>query len=43
VRQRAEAASDSPWDRHLGSANVEVPAPTNANIRRAFARRGRRK
>src|SRR5258708_32187860 len=41
VRQRAQAASQSPWERHLGSANVAVPAPTNANIRRAFAR-GRR-
>ena len=39
VRQRTQAASHSPWDRHLGSADVEVPAPTNANIRRAFARR----
>lgn len=43
VRQRTEAASQSPWDRHFGSANVAVPAPTNANVRRAFARRGRRK
>jgi hypothetical protein len=43
VRQRAEAASQSPWDRHLGSANVAVPAPTNANIRRSFTRRARRK
>jgi hypothetical protein len=43
VRQRAEAASQSPWERHLGAANVAVTAPTNANIRRAFARRGRRK
>ena len=43
VRQRAETASQSPWDRHLGSADVVVEAPTNANIRRAFARRSRRK
>lgn len=43
VRQRAKAASRSPWERHLGSANVAVPAPTNANIRRAFARSGRRR
>jgi hypothetical protein len=42
VRQRAEAAKQSPWEEHFGSANVAVPAPTNANIRRAFARRGRR-
>jgi hypothetical protein len=42
VRQRTEAASRSPWDRHLGSADVAVAAPTNANVRRAFARqRGR--
>ena len=43
VRQRAQAASQSPWEQHLGSANVAVPAPTDANIRRAFARRRRRK
>ena len=41
VRQRVEAASQSPWERHLGSADVDVPAPTNANIRRVFARRKR--
>ena len=39
VRQRAQAGSRSPWEQHLGSANVAVPPPTNANIRRAFARR----
>jgi hypothetical protein len=43
VRQRTEASSQSPWDRHLGSADIAVPAPTNANIRRAFARRARRR
>ena len=43
VRQRTQAASHSPWDRHLGSADVEVPAPTNANIRGAFARPRRQK
>jgi hypothetical protein len=43
VRQRTEAASQSPWERHLGSANVAVLAPTNTNIRRAFARPRRRK
>ena len=42
VRQRAQA-SQSPWEPHLGSANVAVSAPTNANIRRAFARRRRHK
>ena len=41
VRQRAQAASQSPWEPHLGSADVAVSAPTNANIRRAFARRRR--
>lgn len=41
VRQRAQAANQSPWQRHLGSADVAVPAPTNANIRRSFARRRR--
>lgn len=43
VRQRTEAARQSPWESHLGSADVAVPAPTNVNIRRAFARRRRRK
>ena len=43
VRQRALASSQSPWEPHLGSAQVSVPAPTNANIRRAFAQRRRRK
>jgi hypothetical protein len=43
VRRRTHAAARSPWDRHLGSANVEVPAPTNANVRRAFAGRGKHK
>ena len=43
VRRRSESAAESPWDRHLGSADVVVPAPTNANIRRAFARRAGRK
>ena len=43
VRQRAQAARHSPWEPHLGSANVAVLAPTNANIRRAFARRRRHK
>ena len=43
VRLRAEASSDSPWDRHLGAVNVAVPAPTNANVRRAFTRRRGRK
>jgi hypothetical protein len=43
VRQRAHAGRVSPWERHLGSASVAVPAPTNANIRRAFSERRRRK
>src|SRR5262245_39022019 len=42
VRQRAEAASRSPGERHIAAAHVAVPAPTNASIRRAFARGGRR-
>ena len=41
VRQRAEAARHSPWDRHLGSVDTAMKPPTNANIRRAFARRRR--
>jgi hypothetical protein len=43
VRQRAQAASRSPWEPHFGSADVAVPAPTNANTRSAFARRRRHK
>jgi hypothetical protein len=42
VRQRAEAAGASPWEQLLGSVDVRVPAPTNANVRRAMSR-GRRK
>jgi hypothetical protein len=43
VRQRAQAGGASPWEKHLGSAGVTVPPPTNANIRRAFAQRRRPK
>ena len=43
IRKRAQAASQSPWEPHLGSADVAASAPTNANIRRAFARRRRNK
>lgn len=43
VRQRAQGASQSPWEPHLGSANVAVSPPTNANVRRTFARRRRHK
>ncbi|HTV39155.1 MAG TPA: hypothetical protein VMF08_01160 [Candidatus Sulfotelmatobacter sp.] len=41
VRQRAQAGTVSPWDKHLGSADVTVPAPTNANVRRAYSQRRR--
>ena len=43
VRQRRGAAQTSPWDKHLGSAEVAIPAPTNLNVRRAFAKRTTRK
>jgi hypothetical protein len=43
VRQRAAAARRSPWEPHLGSVDVAVPPPTNANIRRAYARTLRHK
>jgi hypothetical protein len=43
VRQRTVSSSQSLWDMHLGSAAVEVPPPTNANVRRAFADRRTRK
>lgn len=43
VRQRAQTGGASPWEKHLGSAAVTVPPPTNANIRRAFRQRARRK
>jgi hypothetical protein len=39
VRQRARSGKASPWDKHLGAADVAVPAPTNANVRRAFLER----
>lgn len=42
VRQRSHAGQASLWEPHLGSADVAVPVPTNANIRRAFANRRRR-
>ncbi len=42
VRQRTQAGKASAWERHIGSADVAVPPPTNANIRRAFAKRRRR-
>jgi hypothetical protein len=42
VRQRAQSSRTSGWDRHLGSAHVAVPPPTNANVRRALARRRRK-
>ena len=41
VRRRAQADGVSPWERHLGAADIAVPPPTNANIRRAFAQRRR--
>jgi hypothetical protein len=43
VRQRARAGALSPWDHHLGSVDVAVPAPTNTNVRRVFSERRRRK
>lgn len=36
VRQRARAGGRSPWQRHLGAADVDVEPPTNVNVRRAF-------
>jgi hypothetical protein len=39
VRQRVEACEVSPWAKHIGSANVAVPPPTNVNVRRAFSQR----
>jgi len=39
VRQRGQTSSKSPWEKHLGSAPIIVPPPTNANVRRAFAER----
>lgn len=41
IRQREAASGESAWDALLGSAHVTVPPPTNANVRRAFARRRR--
>jgi 2-dehydro-3-deoxyphosphogluconate aldolase/(4S)-4-hydroxy-2-oxoglutarate aldolase len=36
VRLRTLAANTSPWDQHLGSVNVAVPAPSNINVRGSF-------
>jgi len=38
VRQRVEARARSPWEKHIGSLDIVVPPPTNANVRRAMAR-----
>ena len=43
VRQRARVGGQSPWDKYLGCVDATVPAPTNSNIRRAFAQRRRSK
>ncbi len=43
VRQRGDSSRRSPWERHLGSADVTVPPPTNDNVRRAFTHRRRAK
>lgn len=39
VRQRARAGGQSPWEKHLSSADVDVEPPTNVNVRRSFASR----
>ena len=41
VRQRVQGGGVSPWEKHIGSADITVPPPTNVNIRRAFVRRRR--
>lgn len=38
VRESAQGSGASPWDKHIGSADVAVDPPTNTNIRRAFDR-----
>jgi hypothetical protein len=43
VRQRVQAREVSPWEKHIGSADVAVPPPTNVNIRRDFAQPRRSK
>ena len=43
VRERAKARGASPWEKHLGAADVAVPVPTNVNVRRAFSESRRRK
>jgi hypothetical protein len=43
VRQRSNASGTSPWEQHLGSANVAVMPPTNANVRAVLAARRRPK
>jgi hypothetical protein len=39
VRQRVGNGRTSLWEKHLGSTDIAVPAPTNANVRRAFGER----
>src|SRR6266571_4628589 len=39
VSQRTDGRVVSGWERHMGSVNIAVPPPTNANVRRAFSRR----
>lgn len=43
VRQRVQSAGKSPWEKHLGSVNVKVDPPNNANVRRAFQERRKSK
>jgi len=38
-RDLFEESAASPWQDLFGSVNVEVPAPTNANVRRAMLTR----
>lgn len=38
VRQRASSRERSGWDKHLGSVVIDVPPPTNANVRKAMSR-----
>ena len=43
VRERAETEEKSPWDKHLGSVDVEISSPTNENIRRSSRDRAAKK
>ncbi len=39
VRQRTQLLGKSPWEKRIGSADIEVSPPTNANVRAAISKK----